>query len=172
MRAFGLVHRPAPAPSPAPGAATAAHWSVHASAGNGFAERVGAELAAAGAGEGVLLVADPAAPAVSLAAAQEAADRGVRLVVLQSSPLVSGLARTLHLEAGVPVTVIEADPGGDGPTAAEVAAETAATTAYTEAVYTARGRTVPALTPLLPGRPLERGPAPLGPDDVDVCLRF
>ncbi|SHK09537.1 enediyne polyketide synthase [Nocardiopsis flavescens] len=166
VRAFGLVHRPAPAPSPAPGAATAAHWSVHASAGNGFAERVGAELAAAGAGEGVLLVADPAAPAVSLAAAQEAADRGVRLVVLQSSPLVSGLARTLHLEAGVPVTVIEADPGGDGPTAAEVAAEAAATTAYTEAVYTARGRTVPALTPLLPGRPLERGPAPLGPGDV------
>ncbi|MFY7070367.1 type I polyketide synthase [Nocardiopsis changdeensis] len=170
VRAFGLRHRPAAAPAPVTAGASPSHWTVHAPDGDRRAGRVRAALAAAGAGEGVLLMADPDRPADSLAAAQEAADRGVRLVVLQSEPVVSGLARTLHVEAGVPVTVIESDTAPDGsdtaPPAAVVAAEAAATTAYTEVRYTGEGRTVPALVPLVPGRPGSGGAAPLGPDDV------
>ncbi|WP_306369325.1 SDR family NAD(P)-dependent oxidoreductase [Nocardiopsis sp. CC223A] len=170
VRAFGLHRRPAAAPAPVPAGASPAHWTVYAPDGDDRTERVRAALAGAGAGEGVLLAADPDRPADSLAAAQEAADRGVRLVVLQPAATVSGLARTLHVEAGVPVTVIEFETAPDGsdtaPSAAVIAAETAATTAYTEVRYTREGRTVPALVPLVPGRRGHGGGAPLGADDV------
>ncbi|MFE9244646.1 SDR family NAD(P)-dependent oxidoreductase [Nocardiopsis sp. NPDC006938] len=175
VRSFRVDHRPAPLPAATapPTGADPGTWSVHAPPSHPLAEPLRAALAAAGIGDGVLLVPQGEEAGPALAAAQEAERRGVRLVVVQDGPRASGIARTLHLEAPhVPVTVVETpDTAPTDPEAARVltgavVAEAAATTAYTEARRDDDGnRTVPVLTPL-PVRDDDASVPALGPDDV------
>ena len=180
VRPFAVDYVPARSPRVTVGDGPAGTWQVFAPAGHPLAERLGAAIAEAGIGDGVLLCLpgtgeDHVGLFLRAGQAAAAAPAGTRFVVVQDRYGASGLARTAFLEASGVATTIVGLPDLAPATASDVdeavrrvVTEAAATTAFSEVRYDAEGtRTAPVLRVLQPSAEPAAG-TPL--DGTDVLL--
>ncbi|ACU75205.1 Erythronolide synthase [Catenulispora acidiphila DSM 44928] len=164
VRAYAIDLVPTPPAPPAVVKHPVAQWEVFASDGHRLAEPLGAALAVAGIGEGVLLCLPDEAhedhTELMITAVRAALSRvrqePVRFVTVGGRRGAAGIAKTLHLEApSVTTTVVAmANPDtvpedGIAEVVTRITADAAMTAGFAEVGYEADGtRTVPILRPL------------------------
>jgi enediyne polyketide synthase len=177
VRPFAVEYVEAPRPPVGGTGGSPSDWSVYSPEGHPLAEPLRAALAAAGAGDGVLLCLPPDCDEshiplfLDAGRATMAASNGTRFVVVQHGLGASGLAKTLRLEdPSARTTIVDlanvTDPAAVAESTALVVAEVAATTDFSEVRYDADGvRTVPRLSAVPPA---ETDHTPL--DETDVLL--